>query len=300
MRNSILKAAFAALILGTTSCEKEIMVKTPPYTPGLVVNGTAGVGDYPMVYVSKSVGLADYNQNKKLWVDNARVLLYKGGSLVDSLRFESVSGAYQGHTILEPGAPYRISVDAPGFSGLSATEVAPSLVTLKNVAHIKNARLSGEGERQDEIRISFDDPATFGDYYILSMNMFDAAADSTVLLGCVNTTDASVESIYDEQIDNTTCLDGSEIFFRDELFNGATHEMRFFVSSKRLDRLGSGGVFTVSLVHVSESYFRYRKSFLYASENKGNPFSEPVKVHTNVTGGYGIFGIINADTKNIN
>jgi len=231
MRSSILKIAAAALVLATTSCEKEIMVKTPPYTPGLVVNGTSFVGDYPMVYVSKSVGIEDYNQNKKLWIDNARVLLYKGGSIVDSLSFESVSGAYQGHTILESGSSYRISVEAPGFSGLSATEAAPSLVRLKNVVHIKDARLSGDGEKQDEIRISFDDPATPGDFYILSMNMLDSAADTAVALQCVNTTDASVESIYDEQIDNTTCLDGSEVFFRDELFNGATHEMRFFVNS---------------------------------------------------------------------
>lgn len=290
----------AVCCLSTASCEKEIMMSTPPYTPTLVVNGTAAVGDYPLLYISKSVGITDYNQNKKLWVDNAKVLLYKGGSIVDSLSFQSMTGAYQGHAILEPGSSYRMSVTAPGFADMSAIEVAPSLVTLTNVVHLKNARLSSDGEKQDEIRISFDEPGTPGDYYILSMNMFDAAGDTTVALGCVNTTDAGVESIYDEQIDNTTCLDGSEIFFRDELFNGARHEMRFFVNSKYLDRIGSGGVFTVSLIHVSESYFRYRKSFLYASENKGNPFSEPVKVHSNVVGGNGIFGIINADTKAVN
>jgi len=300
MSKAILKVAAAALILATASCEKEIMVKTPPYAPGLVVNGTIGVGDYPTLYISKSVGITDYNQNKKLWVDNARVLLYREGNIVDSLSFESMSGAYQGHAILEAGSAYKISVTAPGFSPVSATELAPVLVPLKNLARIKAARLSGDGETQDEIKISFDDPALPGDYYILSLNMFDANGDTTVELGCVNTTDASVESIYDEQIDNTTCLDGREIFFRDELFNGTTREMRFFVNSKYLERISSGGVFTISLSHVSESYFKYRKSFLYASENKENPFSEPVRVHSNINGGHGIFAIINADSKAIN
>ncbi len=300
MRKYFFTAAAAASLLTIASCEKEIMVKTPPYEPTLVVNGTVNVSESPMVYVSKSVGLADYNHNKKLWVDNAKVLLYKEGAIVDSLIFQAVSGAYMGHTTIEPGSSYKVSVTAPGFTDLSATGQAPSLVQLKSVSHIKGARLSADGQLQDEIRISFDDPSSPGDYYILGMDMYDPTADTAVSLGCVNTTDASVESIYDEQIDNTTCLNGGEIFFRDELFNGSTRQMRFFVNSSYLQRLGGGGVFTVSLRHISEAYFRYRKSFLYAAENAGNPFSEPTRVYTNVNGGYGIFGIINEDVKNIN
>jgi hypothetical protein len=281
------------------SCEKEIMVKTPPYSPVLAVNGTVNVGDVPLVFLTKSVGVTEYNQNHNLQVQTARVWLYMSGLLADSLIFEPSVGGYLGHVAVAPGANYKLQVVAPGFDTVSAVEASPALVQLSKVDRNANARLSGDGDVQDEIRISFDDPAAPGDYYILSFNLQDSAGDSAILLDCVNTTDASVESIYDEQIDNSTCLGGTDIFFRDELFNGKTHEMRFFIDHKRLSRMDSGAVFTVSLRHVTEAYFRYRKSFLYASENAGNPFSEPIRVYSNVKGGYGIFGILNDDTREL-
>ena len=293
--NKYIFILFAALSL--SSCEKEIVVKVPPYSSKLVVNSINRVGEPAAFQVSRSVGMAEYNYNKNLTLTNAKVLLYGDGTLVDSVTYDGASGTYQGHHTTVAGVTYKAVVAAPGYNDVSALSVAPSMVEMKNVTRIKQARLNGDGEMQDEIRITFDDPAAAGDYYILSFKMVNTATDTPVALGCINTTEAAIESIYDESIDNTTCLSEGDIFFRDELFNGKSREMRFFILSSHLEKLSPDIKLYIVLQHVPESYFRHRKTYLYASENSGNPFAEPSRVYTNVQDGYGVFCVLNADVK---
>jgi hypothetical protein len=283
--------------LSLSSCEKEIEVKVPPYTSKLVVNSINQVGEPATFQVSRSVGMTEYNYNKNLNLTNAKVLLYGDGVLVDSVAYDQVTGTYKGNHATVAGVTYKTVVAAPGYNDISAMSVAPSMVEMKNVTRIKQARLNGDGEMQDEIRITFDDPAAAGDYYILSFKMVNTATDTPVNLGCINTTEAAIESIYDENIDNTTCLSEGDIFFRDELFNGKTREMRFFILSSYLEKMSPDINLFIVLQHVPESYFRHRKTYLYASENSGNPFAEPSRVYTNVQDGYGVFGVLNADVK---
>lgn len=299
MKFRIISSLLPFALLFLASCEKEIKMDMPPYESRLVVNSISFAGDVPEVYVSKSVGMTEYNYNKKLTVPNATVVLYTGNAAIDTLTYNAVSGGYTGKVVAEAGKSYKVVVDAPGMQQISATTVVPSAVSINKINRFIKARLSGDGVTQDEIRFTFDDPAASNDYYILSIAVVDTVTDSTVYIGCVNTTDASVESVYDESIDNNTCLSATDIFFRDELFNGKTREMRFFIDSKYMEQ-NSGASLVVNLNHVPESFFRYRKSYLFASENSGNPFSEPVSVYTNVAGGYGIFSIINTDYRIVN
>ena len=45
----------------------------------------------------------------------------------------------------------------------------------------------------------------------------------------------------------------------------------------------------VRMEQIDPSYYRYVLSYNAYQQAHGNPFSEPVQVYTNVTGGYGIF-----------
>jgi hypothetical protein len=161
-----------------------------------------------------------------------------------------------------------------------------------------------DGNQQDEIRIIFNDPPATGDFYILSISK-QANLDTSFYsssIGCVNTTDESVESIYDESIDQNTCLSGDAIFFRDALFNGTKKELRLFVPTGYVypGTVNGDPVYAqVQLLHVTEDYFRFSKSYRFASDNRGNPFAEPVNVYTNVQNGYGVFSIMSADVKDV-
>ena len=47
---------------------------------------------------------------------------------------------------------------------------------------------------------------------------------------------------------------------------------------------------------VSEDYFLYRKTVTLQNSVVDNPFAEPVPVHSNMTGGFGIFAGYRAET----
>ncbi len=287
-----------------TSCEKEIVVDVPEYESKIVLNSYAMAGDTVYISAGKSVGILDYKYDKDLSVRNASLILHSEGQPDDVLEYDPQSNTYRSHTVASPGKSYRLTATAPGYGEASATTTVPSLVAIESVRRISNARLDRDGNQQDEIRIVFNDPPAPGDFYILSIskqNNLDTNFYSTAI-DCVNTTDASVESIYDESIDQNTCLSGDAIFFRDVLFNGTKKELRLFVPTGYVypGTVNGDSVYAqVQLLHVTEDYFRFSKSYRFASENRGNPFSEPVNVYTNVKNGYGVFSIMSADVKDV-
>lgn len=286
------------------SCEKEIVVDVPAYQPKLVLNGYATTGDTVFVSVGKSIGILEYKYGKDLAVKDATLVLRTDGAPDDVLDYDPLYGMYRSNTIAQPGKNYTLVATAPGYTEASATTIVPSAVKIDSIRRIPNARLDIDGNPQDEIRIVFNDPPAAGDYYILSISKLQGLDTTFHGYGanCVNTTDASIESIYNEEIDQNTCLAGDAIFFRDVLFNGVTKELRLFVPSGyvRPGTVFSDSVYAeVQLMHVTEAYFRFSKSYRFASDNRGNPFAEPSNVYTNVNNGYGVFSIMSVDSKEV-
>lgn len=300
MKHIRIVTAFATLALA--SCEKEITVKVPEYTPLLVVNSNTEVGDTMRVTIGKSVSILKFKNGQDLSVKDARVLLYKGSSVVDTMKFDALSSTYSSNTIAEDGQQYSVKVNASGYQEANASTKVPSFVKIENVQRIKNARLDADGMPQDELRITFSDPSAAGDFYILGLAKAGSEYDSFGYSSCVNTIDASIESISNEQIDQNTCLRGEAIFIRDALFNGKTKELRLFVNSSYLDPYTYGGrIFrvTIALQHVTEDYFKFKKTYMFASENEGNPFAEPTNVYTNVKNGHGVFSVLSYDAVEV-
>jgi len=286
------------------SCEKEIVVDVPEYEPKLVLNSYMLTGDTVYVSVGKSVGILEYKNGKDLSIANATVILRADGQPDDVLEYDVVAGAYRSHTVAQVGKTYTLAATAPGFAQATASTTAPGVVAIERIQRIARAKVDIDGNPQDELRIVFKDPPQKGDYYILSINkpegvdtlFYSRAAD------CVNTTDASIESVHDESIDVNTCLPGDAIFFRDVLFNGMEKELRLFVPSGYVGPdpvFGDSTFAEVQLYHVTEDYFRYRKSYRFAADNEGNPFAEPTNVYTNVKNGYGIFSVMSVDVMQV-
>ncbi|WP_276132237.1 DUF4249 domain-containing protein [Polluticoccus soli] len=292
----VIALAFAA------SCTKEVKVDIPQHQSSLVISSSTLVDDTFRLQVGKSVAILNYKPSLDLSVPNATVVLYEGDKALGSMHYDNVNGVYTSGNIAEAGKKYTIKVSAPGFNAVEAESEVPSAVKIKSVQRIPNARVDIDGVQQDEVRISFDDPMDAGDFYVLSLIVpvvEDSFMHGNIYSTCVNTNDPSVESIYNESIDQNTCLSSDGIFFRDALFNGTAKELRIFVPSNVLQPVEdvNGTLFYagIELQHVPEAYFRYQKSYRFASENMGNPFAEPTNVYSNVKNGYGIFSIVSTD-----
>ncbi|GEM_PF-921318 len=57
--------------------------------------------------------------------------------------------------------------------------------------------------------------------------------------------------------------------------------------------------FILNVSNISESYYRYMKSFDNGDGESGNPFAEPVTMYTNIEGGYGVFAALCVKSKKI-
>jgi hypothetical protein len=295
------------LLLFSAACTKEIKVDIPEHQPALVISSNTVVNDTVRVQVSRSSSILKYKYNMDLNVPDATVVLYENDKELSKMNYDQQTHIYSSGTVAMDGKIYSIKVSAPGFASVEARSDVASAVTINSVKRYSKVRLDMNGRDQDEIRISFNDPATIGDFYIVSITpppfQEDTFKNGYHYSGCANTTDASVESIYNEGIDQNTCLSSDAIFFRDALFNGTSKELHLFISSEYLlpvvGRNGDTLYPSVELYHVPEAYFRYLKSYQFASENNGNPFAEPTNVYSNVKNGYGIFSIISADYKEL-
>ncbi len=300
MNRNYIVAALGIVML--TACEKEIKVKVPEYQSKLVINSNTEVGDSFRVTIGKSMGILKYKAGQDLQIKDATVLLYEGNKLADTMRYDIFAGVYTSKILAKQGVSYSISAKVGNGQEATANTKVPSYVPIQSVQRIAKARLDIDGVQQDELRIKFTDPPGQGDYYVLSIIKPMDTLDEYGYTGCINTVDASVESIYNEEIDQNTCLDGGVIFIRDALFNGTTKELRLFVQSAYIEPYIIDGQTVNAIVvlrHVTEDYFRFKKSYKFASANAGNPFSEPTNVYTNVKNGYGVFSVMSYDEKEV-
>ncbi|OSZ78682.1 hypothetical protein CAP35_10655 [Chitinophagaceae bacterium IBVUCB1] len=291
-------------ILALASCQKEITVNVPEYKEKLVINSNTIVGDPFSISVGKSIGILKYNALQDLYVRNASVVLYKGNVPADTMRYDNTVGKYVSDIIAEEGQSYNVKVNAAGYSEISASTIVPADVPIAGIQRIRDVRLDIEGQKLDEIRITFNDPPAKGDYYILSItkSSSDTMNGISRSYSCVYTADASIESVYDETIDQNTCLNGDALFMRDALFNGTTKELRLYVNGSFLEptiMFGQEVRATLVLMHVTEDFFKFRKTYQFALDNEGNPFAEPTNVHTNVKNGYGTFSVMSYDEVEI-
>lgn len=284
-----------ASILFFASCKKDIHVDVPPYQSKLTVFSSSAIGEPIMINVGKSLGIAERRNMPDLTITNATVNLYEDGALKESLVYKEDMKGYLSTLVAQAGKTYSVKVSAPFYTDAASSSAVPSAVPITGLTRVPNARSNENGDPQDELLFTFNDPSTAGDYYIIRIT---TPKDSfTYNNFCVNSGDASIETPYNENVDLTTCLDNNSIFMRDELFNGKQKQVKIYVNSDNLHYTINGPDTTfpyIELLHVPEAYFKFEKSRQAAESANGDPFSEPVNVYTNVTNGYGVFSIISS------
>jgi hypothetical protein len=226
------------------------------------------------------------------------ITLSENGKEVDTLFYEPTSKSYFSNYLPKSGNQYELTVEKPNFLTAVAHTVAQAPVPIDAVAVQPKVRRDKDGNWQDELDITFTDPPTNGDYYLIQFFVGENNLSSySQSIPCINTTDPSIETLTGKGIDDNSCIGGEGIVLRDLYFNGATKKARMFIPADATMpvMLGTDSVFLqVELLHISENYFKYLKSTKVNIDNKDNPFSEPVNVFSNFSGGYGVFSISSA------
>ncbi len=288
----------AVFLLMLSSCEKEIKVSLPEQSNVLVLDAQVRCGMPITVYLGHSESIMKFRPDKNISLKDAIVCLFEDGMAADTLTYDALSGMYVSDIVAAPGRQYKLQAQSPGYGIAEANALAQVPVKILSAKRNFNVRTDEYGSMQDEIVLEFDDPIG-RDFYLAKIWL---PADTYDMEFCLPTTDPSVEDIYGEDISGSVCVSSKAIFIKDALFDGRRKQLRLFVpgGNLRTDTVMGVPVYpAISLAHVSEDHYKYEKTYRFGAANLGNPFAEPINVHGNVSGGYGIFAIYGADSSEI-
>ncbi len=217
------------------------------------------------LFLSRSIGaLENHEYDDVLYVENASVSINETplNYILDDYQkgFYELPAGFQ----FIPNTTYNLKIEKSGFETVFAQQVMPVQVPIIDV------------ELTDEIlKVRFQDIPNEENYYIV------------VLLYGYNNDDNPIyiEPFTDEA--NYSTLTGG-LVFRDAFFDGQEHTFK-----AKYSNYSQIGNYKVRLYHITKELFLHEKSIDLNFETSGNPFAEPNSLYTNITNGYGIFGLAN-------
>jgi hypothetical protein len=264
------------------SCEKEIPLDADQKEPRIVVNSIFGDGDTIYVHVSESRDVLYEGVLPNITTANLKLTDASGNILGDFAH--QGDGVYKLSNYLPiAGQTYRLIVTNTGFDQVEAQTQTPSVIAISAADTLR---------KNDEMNYSIkfsDDPSTtnyyaiaiekivigedgFGGYYMYSDYYFETNE--------IFTQNGSAD------VDGTKY--GSIFLFSDATFSGG--QCVFDASSYIPVESTDSTIVVVSLMSLSEDYFKYKLSLEKYQETAGDPFAQPVQVYSNVENGFGIFG----------
>ncbi len=281
------------------ACETIVDVTPPPHEDRLVAQGFFTPDSLWVVRVTNTVGYS--SPEAPGFVDDATVEVWEEGHPRAQLAWAD-SGTY---AVTGSGpvmdTRYTLRVSAPGYPPVEGSDVLPLPVPVtafnETVVHIGDSTVS---RRQlTQIEITLDDPPDVDNYYGLMVVQARWIEDRT--MGQVTPLPPSLfifesddlalgESAFDFL--NTEKTFYLEAFFTDGLFNGSTYTLDFDIQYDTPNPIADvvvRRVLAVVLLSVSEDFFRYWKTAGRQALTNENPFAEPLRVHSNMTGGFGVF-----------
>jgi Domain of unknown function (DUF4249) len=300
LRNRFLHILLPALLLA--GCEREIEIKAPPHTPKLVVHSEVNLNDTSMtVFVNRTFPINAQVSSDGL--PDATVTLFDNNAPAGNFIYQPGEKLYsKGRLRFVSGHNYRLRVAANGFPPAEAQVTMPAPVRIERISRREGVRINTQGSLLDDITVRFTDPPGSRDFYFLSLDYA-----SYPISDCLYSNDAAVDlpSTNLDPFSTDNCLSKSRLLFSDRVFNGQVKELVFSIENRTLKYIfeypfpPSNTKVWINLYRVQEDFYKYIRSYENFSFGFGNPFIEPVLVHNNVQGGYGILGMYAVDRDTI-
>lgn len=284
------------------SCTKVIDLNIPDEAPKLVVNAPFSPDSSWKILVGKSgpsVGVVTPVTS----ISNASVSLKANGTplsgwvvekelsfgggwnpTADTLFFFTLPGQKP-----TAGTVYQLEVSAPNTETVSASAQCVAPVSLDNIVR-KDSTAFLNQDYFNECTFQISDPSGSNDYYQLQLIVNDSFAPFPFPQPFY-TNDLVINEFTDKGAfgpDKTSLgffLD--QPFFSDAIFDGQTRSFKIHYPS--FYHITSSQVNLV-LIRYSKVLFTHERSLRMQQEVGDNPFSEPVRIISNIQGGLGVFG----------
>jgi len=254
-----------------------IEVPIPEHTPEMVMSSFYTSDDDSIrVIVSNSIGVLDNDTLIKA-VEGAVVNLYEDGNLLFTIP-EVLPGIYVTYLTspLVFGKEYRLEATANGFEPVSATQIMPYPVTVQNHVYEPEGGISLDGYIQDKISFDFQDKAGEENYYQI------------VIKHLPDTLGFSDYGVYTWSLDPVMEEGWQAPIFNDVTFDGDLYNLVIISDPLYYD---PSYKVAIDLRVLTKAKYFLSKSILASFNADGNPFAEPVIVHSNVENGKGVFSL---------
>jgi hypothetical protein len=218
------------------------------------------------LFLSRSIGALENHGNELLYVENASVRINETplNYILDNYQkgFYKLPADFQ----FIPNTTYNLKIEKSGFETVFAQQVMPVQVPIQEV-------VIGD----EIIQVTFQDIPNVENYYIVELLYKDSYNDYYYPVYLEPFTDEANSSVLTRGL-----------VFRDTFFDGQHHTFKAKYSNH-----SQSGNYKVRLYHITKELFLYGKSLDLNNDVSGNPFAEPNSMYTNITNGYGIFGLAN-------
>lgn len=265
-----------------------VEVDIPEHESRLALNARASSLDTGITaLVANSLGILDTSDYD--FPEDATVRLFRDGELLGGDFFFSPDKLKYFLGLDEPlgAAPalYRMEVSAPGYEAISGEQRMPVPVLIQSLRFERDGAIDDEGRRADGIEVQFTDPAGEENYYALEFYIevsSEQPGGDTVLFS---------SRIYAGTLDQIVQFGNEyEQIFTDKSFNGSSYTVSLYANQGAVPDFPDTRLIA-RLYSLSRDAFLYDLSLRQYYDALDNPFAEPVTVHGNITGGYGIFAL---------
>ena len=282
-----------ALAVSLVSCERDIDFKLDETAPKLVVEATIENGQYPVVYLTKSVGYfsrLDPQTLASTFVRNAEVYV-SDGTRTHRLKEYSVPvpGGYSFYfyssdladpSTLFAGAlngSYTLRILAEGKEYTARTRI-PDTTRRIDAFYWKPAPAGNDSNKVAVMVRAYDRPG-FGDY----IRYFTKRNSEPFYPG--------LNSVYDDQIIDGTSYEVQVERGIDRNTESAGDGYSFF---------NKGDTVTLKLCNIDKATYDFWRTMEFNYVSVGNPFSTPTRVLSNISGGaLGYFGGYGANYRTL-
>jgi hypothetical protein len=281
------------IFINITSCEHELIV-IPDTGRRLVINGLVSTDSVLNVHIGRSAYTNDnLHSAAEDDLDSVTVKFYLNNNQIDSLDHISHSfdvwrvfnpGNYRSNSVFpQSGGVYKVVAKLPDLPEASATLIIPDLVKILKVDTLSVL----DADNNVEIRciIEFNDPANETNFYIVDVREMKKIN----IYGLNNNLSFSCnDPIVEEKLFTGENTEG--IAFSDKLINGQKCVIPIIIDRQKIGALANDNqqIVCFRLFSINKDYFNYIHDLNLFNRKLGNPFSNPVIVNSNVTGGYGM------------
>ena len=299
MKNTCFRISI--LVLAFSGCELIINPDLPEHTPRLVIKAFFTPDGGWAASVSRSVGILEPSPGPERLVTGASVELLSDGRIIDRLLFLDRERAYASEKLLQTGRSYSLQVSAPGFETVHATDSAPPPVPTSIESYRVETTDPVPGEpgvstvTEFRITLQIQDPPGEENRYQIRVIAPDRSGRFDLRFSTKDPSIIADNRIEDPVLEGVEPFVGSEPFFKDVLFDGESHEIELSSTNYTVEASLERRIW-VEVRFVSETYYKHLRSALLHKTTDDNPFAEPVRIHSNIENGYGIFAGYSART----